>query len=344
MKMKTRVLSLSALPVVLVLSLILGILGCWKSGGGGDNPVGPVPTTAGLGNSPVGIAQSVQFRLVLPGQVTTRGNPAASLIPAIKAADLASVSVTFSLILVNLGNTATPSTTFTKTGIIVDGYASAIFSNIAALPCIGEVHIAGGKIASYADFHGAKDLISGDNVLIAVPKNSKMAEDFVAVVIKQITVSPELFSKASLGVISRIRTILSTLNTSSPTAYDDALTLYSNSLSSPLNLTQEQTALAPVKEAIVNALTEGNISQAVQSFVPENRAKCQDLLEKDAGLRSTIIEAMQTASLTYVAESPGNTKSSTDASRYGEMTVLYDGIAFKMPMVKVNGNWLIQDL
>ncbi|MFZ2959284.1 MAG: fibronectin type III domain-containing protein [Candidatus Ozemobacteraceae bacterium] len=207
--MKTRFLSL---PVLLVLALLFGTLGCLNGGGNSDNPVGPVPgNNPGLGNSPVGIAQSVQFRIVLPGQSTMGGIPAASLMPTIRASDLASVSVTFKLILVNVGIATNPTTILSKT-VSVDGSGTAevSFSSIPALTCIGDVHIAGGKIASYSDFHGTQDLLaSAANVVFVSPKNSGTLEDILATILDRLTKDSEAFARVPSGLVRWLNLALS---------------------------------------------------------------------------------------------------------------------------------------
>ncbi|MFZ2958403.1 MAG: SUMF1/EgtB/PvdO family nonheme iron enzyme [Candidatus Ozemobacteraceae bacterium] len=226
--MKTRIL---LLPALLVFALLFGILGCNNGGGNANNLAGPVPNSiAERGDSSVGIAQSVSFRIVLPGQNSMADAPATSLMPAIKASALASVSVTFKLILVNVGNTAQPTTTLTKTvPVNASGSAQVAFTAVPALTCIGDVHIDGGKIDSYTDFHGAIDLETGiPNILEAAPKGSRLRQDFVAYVIEQIVARPSLFGKAVTRLAARVIQAIAGLDLAKPTAYEDAVSLFEN--------------------------------------------------------------------------------------------------------------------
>ncbi|MBF0502985.1 MAG: fibronectin type III domain-containing protein, partial [Candidatus Riflebacteria bacterium] len=216
--MKNRALFIS---ILLGVGLIFGILGCWN-GRSGNNPVGPVSSNAGLGNNPVGTAQSVSFKIVLPEHGTV---PVSSLMPAIRATDLASVSVTFKLILVNVGNASQPTNTLLKTvSVDASGTAMATFSAVPALTCIGDIHIKGGNISSYTDFHGAADLKQTlDNVVTLSPKTDHSRIDVIAATIESIIASTTLYQKVALGLASKISGAIVGLDATSPTIYDSAM-------------------------------------------------------------------------------------------------------------------------
>ena len=114
-----------------------------------------------------------------------------------------------------------------KTVPVVDGSATVTFTGIPACPCIGEVKIVGGSINSFTDFHGALDLKRGEqNTLEVAPVNSKMKQDFVAYVAKQVVANSVLFGKAVIGLVEMISQSISTLNAQKDTAYDDAVNLF----------------------------------------------------------------------------------------------------------------------
>ncbi|MFZ2959990.1 MAG: hypothetical protein WA705_24175 [Candidatus Ozemobacteraceae bacterium] len=241
--MKARAFSL---PVFLVITLLFGILGCWNGGGSGKNPIGSVTDKAAeLGNNPIGVAKSVQFRIVLPGQAAVGEVPAASLISSVGASALASVSVTFKLIMVNVGNASQPTTTLSKTvSADASGTAAATFFGVPALTCIGDVHIEGGKIGSYTDFHGATDLLANsDNVVVLGPKGEKTREDVIAETALRITANQALFAKATPRLVARIASCLIGFNLEISSIYDDIVTIFSNFGNIPLKIETGSTTL-----------------------------------------------------------------------------------------------------
>ncbi|MBF0503272.1 MAG: CHAP domain-containing protein [Candidatus Riflebacteria bacterium] len=220
--MKTRILSL---PVLLVIALIFGIIGCWNGGGNGDNPVGPVPSNnPGPGNSSAGTAQSVQFRIVLPAQ-TAAPVPLAG----IRATGASGTpTVTFKLTLVNVGVATQPTITLLKTvPVNGSGMTEASFSNIPVMTAIGDIHIEGGRVGSYSDFHGAADLLASvDNVILLAPRGSRLTPDLVAEGIDRLTSSSALFSKVIFGLASRLNQSASEIDPQSSTVVDDLIAAY----------------------------------------------------------------------------------------------------------------------
>ncbi|MFZ2959050.1 MAG: hypothetical protein WA705_19355 [Candidatus Ozemobacteraceae bacterium] len=222
--MVTRVLSS---PVLFILMLLLGTLGCWNSGGKGDNPAGLVHNDAEPVDSSVGIAKSVQFRFALPGDGVGGRVSAAPLMSTIKASGLASVSVTFKLILINIGNASQPTTTLFKTvPVNASGTAMVSFSAIPALTCIGDIHIDGGKIGSDTDFHGATDLIAGiDNTIKISPKGSNTLFDVTARIIETLILSPEALVKIGSSLAQKVVSVVEKLDLNSTTVVEDASTI-----------------------------------------------------------------------------------------------------------------------
>ncbi|MBF0503158.1 MAG: SUMF1/EgtB/PvdO family nonheme iron enzyme [Candidatus Riflebacteria bacterium] len=265
--MKTRVLSL---PVLLVIALIFGILGCWNGGGNGDNPVGPVPNSAGISNSSAGTAQSVQFRIVLPGQTT-----APAPLAGIRASGASGTpSVTFKLTLVNVGVATQPTITISKTTPVdASGTAQTSFSNIPALTCIGDVHIDGGRIGSYSDFHGATDLVVGlENVINASPKNSGTRYDVIASIIEKLIADAGSVSKITSGLASRVSASLAAVDLSTVSidqAYGAFLTFTANI---PTIQTTEATTIAaqniPSSGGTITVASPGNSLNGLEIKIP----------------------------------------------------------------------------
>jgi len=153
--------------------------------------------------------------------------PGASNIRAATTAE-----VTFKLSIVNVGNVSNPVSVMIKTVPVVSGTASAVFTGVPASTCVGEINIVGGNINSYTSFQGALDLKKGEqNTLEVAPVGSKMKQDFVAHVIKQVVASPVLFGKALPNLAAQVSGAISTLDTQKTTAYDDAVNLFANFVS-----------------------------------------------------------------------------------------------------------------
>ncbi|MFZ2958948.1 MAG: formylglycine-generating enzyme family protein [Candidatus Ozemobacteraceae bacterium] len=223
--MKYRPLSLA---VLFVFALLFGILGCWNNGGNEGNPAGPNPSNNPvIGNSTSGIAQSVNFQIVLPTplgsiQTASQSNLAESLLAAGRVA-----SVTFKLTLVNVGVATQPTITLSKTvAASASGTASATFTGVPALTCVGDIHIEGGKIGTYTDFHGAADLISGiDNTIKISPKGSKTLFDITATVIETLLLSPEDLGKIASSLAQKVASAVENLDLNSSTVINDAITI-----------------------------------------------------------------------------------------------------------------------
>lgn len=209
--------------------LAFNLVGCLGGSGSRMNIpfVSPLVDQVGKSNPPVGLAQSVSFSIVLP-ESSSRNNMRVS--HGIRAV-VASVTpeVTFKLILVNVGNTVTPTTIMSKTVSVTSGTAEVSFTSIPACTCVGDIHISGGTIASFTDFHGAVDLVAGrSNIIAAAPKGSRLQQDFVGHVIEQIVASPVLFGKAVPNLATKVVQAISSLDTAKQTAYDDAVSLFAN--------------------------------------------------------------------------------------------------------------------
>jgi hypothetical protein len=186
----------------------------------------PVASSSIYSATAVETAKSVSFMIILPESADGKEQPENC---SIRAESSAEPAVTFKLVLVNFGNADMPTSTMIKT-VPVDttsGTAIATFTSIPACTCIGDIHIEGGNINSFTDFHGALDLVPGvDNTIRVAPKGSRFQQDFVAHVIEEIVASPILFGKALPNLATQVTKSISNLDRTRETAYADAIALF----------------------------------------------------------------------------------------------------------------------
>ncbi|MBF0501889.1 MAG: hypothetical protein HQM09_17255 [Candidatus Riflebacteria bacterium] len=172
------------------------------------------PSDAGIAvltdTRPTGPAD-VKFRIIVPPSGTTGLTARSSVVePAIRAAVVA--QVTFRLILVNIGNSANPTTTLTRTATVDgSGTAQVTFSGIPSQTAIGEISIASGSLAGYTDFHGASDLGAGANIMDLAPKGSGIKADIIANVLSSIVNNTTLMKQTIQNLASRIESVSAAL-------------------------------------------------------------------------------------------------------------------------------------
>lgn len=210
--------------IIVLFLFLLCISGCWHR----TQPTGPdVNNNAEISNS-VGVAPSVQFRIVLPDQSKVKEIPAASFMPSIRASDPTSAKVVFKLTLVNIGNAAQPTITLIKNVVPnASGCAEVNFTSVPALTCVADIHIEGGNIEGFTDFHGATDLSNSQiNIVNLAPKGGRSSHDFIASLIMEIVASPELFQKVASGLVARVKAILPFLDMNSANAYTELTELF----------------------------------------------------------------------------------------------------------------------
>ncbi len=204
-------------------SLCLVISGC-NSQNSSKNPLVVNPINLDENR----VAGPIIFKLVMPDSKVPGQLSAAS----IRSNSSTEPTVTFKLVLVNIGNPGIPTSTLIKKVPIdtLSGTAETTFSNVPAGPCVGDIHIEGGSIDGQTDFHGATDLVVGtQNTIFVAPKGSRLQQDFIAYVIEQIVISPVLFGKALPNLSNQVAQAISQLNKGLSTAYDDAIALFAKS-------------------------------------------------------------------------------------------------------------------
>ncbi len=220
---------IAGLAVAACLVLVLALAGCLQQHDG-VSPGTAIDTTAPV--APVGVVPAVTLSIVVPALASTSmhpGNPTgADPLPTIRAVTGATPTVTFGLILVNVGNAASPTTTLMQmVPVDASGSAQATFADVPAVTAVGDIHIEGGQYLGFADFHGTLDLIAGaPNRLMCAPKGSNLRQDILATVIEHVVVTPDLFALARAGMVAKLASASVDLDFTVATAYDDVLTIF----------------------------------------------------------------------------------------------------------------------
>jgi len=207
---------MTSIRVLVLLCLVTTIVGCaylGNEGGALSNVLG-VTETAG--------PASVQFKVLLPAANGTGTQPPATAI--LRATTPASgATVIFRLTLVDAASNRV--TTLTRTvKVDASGTVTTSFAGVPALSAVGEIRIEGGAIGGQTDFHGAADLMNGNNVLEVSPKGCGLRSDILANVVKLVANAGDLLSGAPANLVSAIESAgASRLGTTSATQYNDVL-------------------------------------------------------------------------------------------------------------------------
>ncbi|MBF0410796.1 MAG: hypothetical protein HQM10_25850 [Candidatus Riflebacteria bacterium] len=176
----------------------------------------------------------------------------------IRAAAGTPASVTFCLKTLNFGSATMPVTIQEKTvSATTSGTAEVVFDNVPAVTTIGEIHIAGGSIASQTDFHGALDLqMNTSNMIYVSAVGGKKSSDIIAETILRIIASPTIFMNANNGLAAQISNIIPNLSTGSQTIYEDALAIYLGG--------------NPYSGKTINSFVFSSLSPAATGIIDEN--------------------------------------------------------------------------
>jgi|GEM_PF-3508740 len=198
-------------------------------------PIG-TETAQTLPPKAVGTADSVQFNYLVPKWA--KANPPVSSIRT-STASSSTVMATFRLIVVNVDNATNPYTIISQTvPVATDGTGQVKFNSVPAQTCIGDVHVEGGNLWGFSDYHGAIDLKSGQvNIVNVAPRESQMQDDVSAYVVEKVTNSTHLYSKVITGLSSSVASTVEKLNLDAPTIYEDAVTAFVNKSIKPVEST-----------------------------------------------------------------------------------------------------------
>jgi len=207
---------------ILVVVLGLFVVSQFGCNSGSENPIAAGTQTSSSDTSKTG---TVLFNIVVP-ESSAKGS--------ILLAAAASPTVTFSLKVINIGNSANPQSIISKTVPVTNGTAMATFTGIPACPVIGSVCITGGTKDGVTDFQGAGTVIADrENVVELAPKNSKLPADLLATVISNLVSKPDYFSKIDSSLIQNVQSALTGLSTASSKIYDCATEIFVAKASTP---------------------------------------------------------------------------------------------------------------
>ncbi|MFZ2960685.1 MAG: carboxypeptidase regulatory-like domain-containing protein [Candidatus Ozemobacteraceae bacterium] len=223
--------------LVVAIASIASLVGCGSHdtpAGAGLSPINEGATTivpaTSAGNGPA----SIRFRLLTPEGARK------TLASGIKGngTNPASMSVTFTLKLIDLTNPANPVATLTKSVPVVGEKAEVSFIGLPTRTIIAAFDISGGQIMEgqigYASWRGAADLIPGTNTVDLAPRLASMTPDLVAQVLEDLLA--RLDPKAVLlpKLARNIRNVIEFLgpkNTSYKGAFDSFIAQLGSSVS-----------------------------------------------------------------------------------------------------------------
>ena len=154
---------------------------------------------------------------------------AASPETAIRALEgAASPTVTFKIVLIDLDGVEKTVKTLQKiVPVDASGTARAEFSSIPAQTAIGDIHIDGGRIGSYTDFHGVADLRENvDNIIDVAPKGLRSRIDVLAELLGRLVADPAKLNTCTPGLASRLGAAIEHLDLASPDIYQTAMTRF----------------------------------------------------------------------------------------------------------------------
>lgn len=160
-----------------------------------------------MGSEVTGISQegpgNLEFRMVLP-------QPSSSPLAGIRAATgSGSCTVTFRIILGNLGNNSNLTQAMSKTVTVnSDGSANATFHGLPLKPVVALLGINGGHYGGFTDFHGAAELNPGENSMDVVPTGCGLPADILANSLQSVFQSPELMVNSLPGMVNILRTLI----------------------------------------------------------------------------------------------------------------------------------------
>jgi uncharacterized repeat protein (TIGR02543 family) len=212
---------------IVFLAIILGLIGLFQIGCNRDSGENPFAAPISGSGSAINNA-NVSFKLVFPQKDS--GTQSANILPAMDEPAV----VNFQIKLLNYGNTSNPFFIISKQVPVVNGSASAIFESLPTTTILGQIHIENGKIQGYSDFHGALDLIQGENTVALAPVGSLMPQDVVAKALNEIISSSTLFLNAPQSLVSELDKIVSALLLDSSVAYDEVINNFNNRNGLPL--------------------------------------------------------------------------------------------------------------
>lgn len=214
-----------------IAAICLLITGCNPFGASSGSQANMDAGSCGVPGGTTAVAGPISFRIVIPNSAVSPSMAASSRRPVIASvlpSNETPPTVTFKLTLVNVGNQVTPTTTLMKTvSVNASHTAEVTFANLPLLTCVGDIHIEGGRIGSYSDFHGALDLASGvENIFECTPKNLLATQSVVAEVVMRLVTSETTLSKLLPRLAEKVRYLVEGMDLTDGTAYDKVISSY----------------------------------------------------------------------------------------------------------------------
>lgn len=114
-----------------------------------------------------------------------------------------------------------------RVSVDAEGKAEVSFSGVPETPVVGQMLIDGGSLGGKSDFHGAADLVSGENILELAPVGSGHASDISANLMLEVMKIPELVKTSPAKLVTSIKNSVQTTinkNLSGFELYQQAMT------------------------------------------------------------------------------------------------------------------------
>ncbi len=209
--------------IIVVTLVALVAIGCSRNG---YDLLGIGPSV-NTGTSPAAGAADVAFSF----QADLLGSPTAF---ANVKAGKADAQVTFRLLTLNLGNPANPTTATEQTLLVPpSGRVTATFTAVPIAPTIAQVEAVGAVIGSYSNFHGARDLHAGANVITVAPTGSSWRYDLAAHILETAIINSSIFARLPASASALALEMADSINRSAPTAQQDAVRAFTRVINPP---------------------------------------------------------------------------------------------------------------
>ncbi|MFZ5951081.1 MAG: SUMF1/EgtB/PvdO family nonheme iron enzyme [Candidatus Rifleibacteriota bacterium] len=223
------------------------------------------------------------MKFVFPDQTDSISLAQALNSASLKPASIASPSISITLSLINPGNFSQPCTKIVKSAVIdASGSAEIQFTGIPALSVIADLHIEGGKLAGYSDFHGIADLVANqENIIPIGPQNTRTREDILASSLRTIISRQDLFSLISEKVAARLNIILNTLNQQSATILEEMLSAFQSFM-------QANPPLVLGVPAVIKEVTLSGAAATVTVTLDQNPLSGLELQVEDQTFATTV--------------------------------------------------------
>jgi len=235
-----------AIMVVVFVCGTLLLSGCGSDGSGSSNPVAP--------SGPVDSNTSVVFRILRPSDNAAPDAPQ-GLVGAIRAASGGVPSVTFTLRLINSGDTASPVTTLTRTiPATASGTSYAAVASFSDLPpktVIGDIAITGGTLDGLSRFRGAMDLGTGSqNVLDLAGFGTYSAPDLKAQVLEWLIGDSAAFASATGRLVAQIDSAFAKAGIASGAGYTKAYVAFNSSASAVVSGSAQELIISELSTSL----------------------------------------------------------------------------------------------